>query len=395
MSTTNVSVSNLIRELETRIDMLSGVEVKANLDKTSFERLTTIINKYTKRAPKELTDNDISEFKKSDIEEILNIMEIKESEINKIIEDFKALKKKDSKERTKILSNIRKKIVEYISNFIDIDKAQNMIQNTKISEYQMYIDILRSESLETPFEDLEGLQKLMTSFAMSNEDKWNVLTFIAALNLSVVRDKTEEYNYASLIENMHQAYAIENEELVELIEKKLSKQEIDVELIPTYALEIAHETGYNTMLIQNIIVTIIAHNIYGNYQQDISEEEKERLKEILELTLNQQVSNDCFVIETTKEILSKNKSLYENIHIDVMIYIDLTISEIVEEGYTREAAIDLKTLPILKTMAETIDKLETLTAKDPNYAQCIKNLSDLNEAYESITSKLNRELTRK
>jgi hypothetical protein len=46
-------------------------------------------------------------------------------------------------------------------------------------------------------------------------------------------------------------------------------------------------------------------------------------------------------------------------------------------------------------MAETIDKLETLTAKDPNYAQCIKNLSDLNEAYESITSKLNRELTRK
>ena len=88
MSTTNVSVSNLIRELETRIDMLSGVEVKANLDKTSFERLTTIINKYTKRAPKELTDNDISEFKKSDIEEILNIMEIKESEINKIIEEI-------------------------------------------------------------------------------------------------------------------------------------------------------------------------------------------------------------------------------------------------------------------------------------------------------------------
>ena len=132
MSTTNVSVSNLIRELETRIDMLSGVEVKANLDKTSFERLTTIINKYTKRAPKELTDNDISEFKKSDIEEILNIMEIKESEINKIIEDFKSLKKKDRKERTKILSNIRKKIVEYVSNFIDIDKAQNMIQNTNI-----------------------------------------------------------------------------------------------------------------------------------------------------------------------------------------------------------------------------------------------------------------------
>ena len=53
-----------------------------------------------------------------------------------------------------LLSNIRKRIVDYVSDFIDIDSAQNMIQNSKIAEYNTFIDILNSESLDTPFVSL-------------------------------------------------------------------------------------------------------------------------------------------------------------------------------------------------------------------------------------------------
>lgn len=399
MSTINTSVTNLIKELETRIEMFSSIEVKGNLDTKSFNEITSIIAKYTDVAPQDIKKEDIIDFKISDIDELLHVMDITPTEINRVLVNFKrhaaSMHGEKTKEAEDFFEDLKNKIVDYISNFISIDNAQNTFQNTKVQEYKRYIELFKSETIEEPFEDFEGLTKLMTSLALSNEDKWTILAYIANLNLSVAKGMTEEFNYASLIENMKESYYEENEELVKIIENKLSKETIDIELLPTYAQTIANETESNRMLVQNIIVAILASDIYSRYQTSTDEEEKSSLKELLDNTLNQQVNESCFVIETTKEILSKNKSLYENMHGDVMIYVDMTISEIVEEGYTREAAIDLKSLPILKTMTETIDKIETLETSDPDYQVCVGILQELNEAYESVMSKMNKELTRK
>lgn len=394
MGNINNSVTNLISELETRINMLSSVEVKANLDTKSFDEITNIVKKYTERAPQDIEELDLIKFRISDIDELLHIMGVSPTEINRILVSFnknvKLYQDEDSVEAFSFFTSIKNMISSYISSFINIDKAQNDIQNEKVTEYQRIIDILKSEKLETPFEDMEMLMKLMTSLAMSNEDKWNILAHIANLNLSIAENKTEEYNYGSLIDSIYEEYVSDNSELVELIEKEVLSQEVDVELIPTYAAKLADESGHSTMLIQNIIVALIAHNIYSRYQN--SEENREELESILKLTLEQQVSTSSFIIETTKEILSRNKTLYENINEDVMRYLDMTIASIEEEGYSREEAIELKTLPILKTMAEVIDKASSLDESSKDYATCIEILTGFIESYANVISKTGKEL---
>lgn len=394
MGNINNSVNNLISELETRINMLSSVEVKANLDTKSFDEITNIVKKYTERAPQDIEELDLIQFRISDIDELLHIMGVSPTEINRILVSFnknvKLYQDEDSVEAFNFFTSIKNMISSYISSFINIDKAQNDIQNEKVTEYQRIIDILKSEKLEVPFEDMEMLMKLMTSLAMSNEDKWNILAHIANLNLSIAENKTEEYNYGSLIDSIYEEYVSDNSELVELIEKEVLSQDVDVELIPTYAAKLADESGHSTMLIQNIIVALIAHNIYSRYQN--SEENREELESILKLTLEQQVSTSSFIIETTKEILSRNKTLYENINEDVMRYLDMTIASIEEEGYSKEEAIELKTLPILKTMAEVIDKASSLDESSKDYATCIEILTGFIESYANVISKTGKEL---
>lgn len=394
MGKINNSVTNLTNELETRINMLSSVEVKANLDTKSFDEITNIVKKYTERAPQDIEELDLIKFRISDIDELLHIMGVSPTEINRILVSFnknvKLYQDETSLEALSFFTSIKNMISSYISSFINIDKAQNDIQNEKVAEYQRMIDVLKSDKLETPFEDMETLMKLMTSLAISNEDKWNILTHIANLNLSIAKNKTEEYNYGSLIDSIYEEYVSDNTELVELIEKEILSQDIDVELIPTYAATLADESGHSTMLIQNIIVALIAHNVYSRYQE--SEENREELESILKLTLEQQVSTSSFIIETTKEILSRNKTLYENLNEDVMRYLDMTIASIEEEGYSREEAVELKTLPILKTIAEVIDKVETLDESSKDYATCIEILTGLIESYANVISKTGKEL---
>ena len=118
----------------------------------------------------------------------------------------------------------------------------------------------------------------------------------------------------------------------------------------------------------------------------------ESLIELLESVLNQQVNEADFVIETSKEVLSRSQKLYENRNEDVMRYIDMTIADIELEGYTHDEAVEYKSLPVLKTMAETIDKIETLEPTKPDYELCVGILSELNDAYFNIIEKQEKEL---
>lgn len=391
MKTLNNSVSNFIKELETRINMLNSIEVKANLDTKSFDEITSIVKKYTERHPKDLIITDVMNFKISDIDEILHIMGVSPTEINRVLINFNRNNKlmiEGSKEAEDFFNEVKDMIVNYVSSFIDIDKAQNDIQSTKVAEYTSYIELLKSDSVTEPFDNFDGLIKLMTSLAIDNEDKWNVLAYIAKLNLTIAKDKTLEFNYAALIDSLRELYVEENSELVELIEKEVFTKDVDIELIPTTSKTLADKTNNNSMLIQNIIVTLLAHNIYSRYM----ETNDESLIELLESVLNQQVNEADFVIETSKEVLSRSQKLYENRNEDVMRYIDMTIADIELEGYTHDEAVEYKSLPVLKTMAETIDKIETLEPTNPDYELCVGILSELNDAYFNIIEKQEKEL---
>ena len=143
MNTLNNSVTNFIKELETRINMLTSVEVKANLDTKSFEEITSIIKKYTERAPQELEITDLISFKISDIDEMLHIIGVSPTEINRVLINFNRLtkeyKENETIESKEFFEELNKTIVEYISSFLDIDKAQNNMQSAKVKEYNEYV----------------------------------------------------------------------------------------------------------------------------------------------------------------------------------------------------------------------------------------------------------------
>ena len=72
---------------------------------------------------------------------------------------------------------------------------------------------------------------------------------------------------------------------------------------------------------------------------------------------------------------------------DLKTYVDLSISEIEEKTLSREYAIDLKELAVLKTIFETLNTLETIEYNSPEYQKAINILKKLNEQYRILEEK--------
>ncbi|MDE6292838.1 MAG: hypothetical protein K2L98_04070 [Bacilli bacterium] len=65
----------------------------------------------------------------------------------------------------------------------------------------------------------------------------------------------------------------------------------------------------------------------------------------------------------------------------------MLISQIEEMGYDHETAVDLKTLPVIKSISETLDRLDKLERENPEYNVCIDMLNQLIEGYHKYIEK--------
>lgn len=403
MGIPNSAVQNLIQELKIRIELLTSTKARANLDEQSYQQIIAIIGKYTKRVPSELRPEDITLFKIEDIQTILITMGISKEDMNRILIAFnpnvyKYQTNQTTPEIEKYFESLRKMLVNYVSDYNDINSAQKSAQDEKVSEYETYINLLSQEKLTEPFEDFEGILRLMTTLATSNEDKWQILAFIAEQNIKTSALAMADINYHKRISDMIDTYVKSGIEIAGIIEKELYRRDIDVDLIPSLAQELAAKYGENPERIQNILVTIMAVNVHSTY---LSELEKDSLRaatlrDILESVLEHHIDETVEVISASKTILEGNESLIAT-SIDIMDdeileYVEKSIREIEEEGYTREEAIDLKVLPILRTIAETLDELDTLTEDDPKYRVAVEVLKGLNDSYEKIIARAKKEL---
>lgn len=398
MSINNDAVKSLIHELEEKIKILTSTSIKANLDTSTYNDITAIISKYTKRAPKDITIEELVDLKISDLSELLQLMGVQQGEINQIITNFSPnvyLYRSNNMESQAYFNKIRTMIVSYITDYIDYSNNQNDIQNSKVAEYQRYIEILKSESLEDPTEEIENITKLMETIAFPQEDCWKVQMHLAKLNLTTIEDKqlTDMKNKVEMIRN---EYLDKNFDLAQIILNEIKSKDLDVDLIPTYALELSEKLNANRILIQNIIVAIMANNILYTYIT--TDTNSETLDSIFQTVVEKLVSPLDAAIETTEEILSDNKALIasaiELSDEEIKRFIDLTIDELTSEGATLEEAIDYKMLPILKAMAESVDKLKTLSDTDEDYSECLATLEDLIKMYQEKVEKNEKELKR-
>lgn len=398
MSINNDAVKSLIHELEEKIKILTSTSVKANLDISTYNDITTIISKYTKRAPKDITIEEIVDFKISDLSELLQLMCVQLSEINSMITNFSPnvyLYRSNNESSLAYFNKIRTMIVSYITDYIDYSNNQNDSQNSKVAEYQKYIDILKSEKLENPTEEIENITRLMETIAFPQEDCWKVQMHLAKLNLTTIEDKKlTDMKYE--VEILRGEYLDKNQELSQIVLNEIKNKDLDIDLIPTYAIELANKLNIDRVLVQNIIVAIMANNILYTYITT------DNNPDTLDATFKTVIEKIIYPLEaallTAEEILDQNNALIasaiELSDEEIKRYIDLTIEDLTSEGATLEEAIDYKMLPILKAIAESVDKLNILVYTNEDYNECLETLEELIKMYQEKTVKNELELKR-
>ena len=399
----NKSVENFIKELQLRINLLNSNSTRANLNEKNYKKLNQLVKTYINRSPFSLTTTDIVEFKAKDIKEILSIIGLDDDSIKNIIDNFdkNVIDFKNTYSQTKLVSatnyfeEIRKMIENYLMDYRQINDAQNDTFEKKTEEYQKYIEIFESEDYDSLFEDFDSLFKLMNNLAISSEDKWQILKFIADKNLAYEKEEIVDINLAKKVYDIVSKYLLVENNLVSIVKKELSKDDMDIDLIPHIASEIAKGKSLNTQTVKNCICALVANSLFDYYKRAIdSDEDKEVVSSIrlmIEDVLKFYVKEENEVIKEARLIVENNEEFYnsykENNKDDLTKFIDLSISEIESDEISHDMAVDLKTLPIIKTISETLDKIDRLFDESDDYELCCEILAELITAYKNLLMK--------
>ena len=399
----NKSVENFIKELQLRINLLNSNSTRANLNEKNYKKLNQLVKTYINRSPFSLTTTDIVEFKVKDIKEILSIIGLDDDSIKNIIDNFdkNVIDFKNTYSQTKLVSatnyfeEIRKMIENYLMDYRQINDAQNDTFEKKTEEYQKYIEIFESEDYDSLFEDFDSLFKLMNNLAISSEDKWQILKFIADKNLAYEKEEIVDINLAKKVYDIVSKYLLVENNLVTIVKKELSKDDMDIDLIPHIASEIAKGKSLNTQTVKNCICALVANSLFDYYKHAIeSDEDKEVVSSIrlmIEDVLKFYVKEENEVIKEARLIVENNEEFYnsykENNKDDLTKFIDLSISEIESDEISHDMAVDLKTLPIIKTISETLDKIDRLFDESDDYELCCEILAELITAYKNLLMK--------
>lgn len=380
------SIEVFITELQARIDLFSSSIVSSNVDsnRDNFNELVEIISGYTNTPVENITLSDLHQVSLIDIKKILKLIGTESKLINEIINKIK-----DDPNNLNIYEVIRTNISLYAKNYLSINETQNALIASKIKEYQKYIDLIVNENFKELFEDINGLEHVMTSINLENEDKWRILRYVAQMNYQ--HGMSEEYvNLVSKCNEIISKYIPEEPtDIHRKIIKYISDSGLDIDLIPTIAEKIAFENNYNKYDIQNCLVSLVLSTLCDEYTK--KEEEREEIllniKDVLTFVIP--VTNE--IIMTSKEILESSAEFMSNCiesgNTDFDHYQNTTITELAHEYNSREIAIDLKKLPILKTIAETLDHIERCVIDSEEYNLCCSTLVELTDAFYLIDEK--------
>ncbi len=403
------SVSRFVEELKKRIELLTSTTTRANLNEDSYNAILDIINSYIHTAPSRLTVDELIKFKIDDMEKILDLIGLKEEEKNKILlvynSNVYSIQNTSLQTRivelSKYFEDIIKMILDYVTDYEEIHNNQEELQSTKVSEYRHLIDVLTRESFSKLFEEeeIDKLLKLMTNFAIPVSDRQHIMQYIAMQNLKVpvLDNDIFDEDYVNLLHHVTSVvdkHLIANSEEKDIIKKELENMDIDIDLIPSIANEIAEKHNLKYNLTKNIITALILNSLFNSYtraiEADESEEFIESFKSKINDVLNIELVEDNRIIEEARAILAEKQEFYVNsieMDDDVNQYVGLLISEIEDMGYDYETAVDYKTLPLIKSMSETLDKIDKLDSENPDYNLCIDMLNQLLEAYNKLLEK--------
>ncbi len=381
MSTKKLTgVDNFIEELKKRREIVT-TSSNLNLNTNNYATMKQLISSCFQKEISEVTYEDLQICNKELLKELLALIGLDDTSIEEMITN---IGDETIADKTKTL------IEKYIVEYENIQESQQEMVRSKLELYDKYLEIFQSEQLSEPFEDFEELEKLAFNLGLSKEEELDIQRFITNKNIEYSRHMTQNINALSRINTLTEKYCDPTSSIFNQILEILNEKDIDVELIPELAEELSRAISIPESLAANTVCSIVLSNLYGELPN------REENASLIQQVLGYTYSRERIIEETARNILRDSidivgKSLLMGN--DGMQYIESSIQDIMnEENITYDEAVDCKTLAIVKVIAESLDKLESLNPNDEDYSSSISLLEELNNSYFSIASKKNNKV---
>lgn len=377
------SVDNFVKELQNKINDLSNMREQNKKLTSDYEHICEIINRYIiVGSPLGLRKGDIIfedvlKFNPRDLKEILELIGCNDK---KIIESYdekrteylntrNSLKKEElAKYFTSILTMIDHYIEEYNVRYVN----QVNFETSKAEKYKRYIDMFTSKEFSYSFgeNELKELKLLMSECSLDSYTKAQILEYvnIKAIDFALKGNKTvDDYDFKSHVYYLVANY-LKDEKYVNIVRKEMPP--IDYEtlvFIKEEGKRIASKYGLDPSKTINTLVALAINSLYKKYEYCIENSDNEEIS-IETNPLREAIKMlEGFFVNAEQETINMATSLvveYEkdlNEHGDeAEMFLDKTMEEILELGYSKEKAIVLKTLPLIKGIKESIDILADL-----------------------------------
>ncbi len=376
------SIKTFLEELKNRIELLSGSKVTENIDNCKINEINSILSHYDISDEREMNSHDLMMLPKNEIKKLLTYVGQTPDSIDYMMNRLD--------EYYESIANI---INKYITDFISIGTSQAQMFNEKINLYQKYINLFEQQIFKEPFNEINELSRVMAEVGLPDEDKWKILAYIAEQNNATIEDT--DINLGSQInEEMDKIeYYLRDEEVNKILKARLETEEVDIDTIPTIASSLKEATGLPLEVLINIISVLISSNLFHQFEISGNKEDKQELKELINSVLSHltEVKNPA-VYEAEKIKGEKFEFYYNSINngIDetmIKEYMDKPLSEIEGVDISREYAIDLKELSVLKAIFETLETASSKKDDSPEYQKIINVLKKLNEQYRILEDK--------
>lgn len=380
------SLNVFTSELKKRIDLFSSSIVSSNVEsnRDSFNELIKIMANYTDTPVEKLSLSELYQVELDDIKRILELIGTDINLIDELVEKIET----DGNDLG-VYEVIRTNVTLYAKNFLSINETQNEVITSNIQVYQRYIDLIEQQDFEKLFEDINDLMHIMTTLGLGEEDKWPILVYVAQKNNQTVRAKADVNIVSKCCEIINKYTSEEPTDFQNRIMRHISNNElVDMDLIPSIAERIAYEENYNKYDVQNCLVGLVLNTLIDEYaKEDSREDVLTDIKDALSFVIP--VTDE--IILTAREVLEESREFMSNCidsgNVDYDYYQNTTITELEEKYNSREIAIDLKKLPILKTISETLDHIESCAVDSEEYNLCCSTLVELIDAYNLVNEK--------
>lgn len=369
-----------VEELKKRIELLSSSKVTENVDNSSYNDIMNELFNFGIASEKEITKDNIKKLDKNTIIKVLIL-----AGANEITADFLANKSDEF-----AYTEITNKINNYINTYKDVKFNQSSTFKAKLTLYIKYVNLLEKDFSEGIFEDIDELTKVMLEVGLEQEHQNKILEFIGKknllkglneliINIAVERERIEKY--------------IQDSQAKKTLSDIYANQEIDIELIPTIAIEIAKSTGLDKDVANNITAIAICEKELLEELPKAGESDKSNVIECAKLAFSYiKTLHPVCVYQAKKIIDNLEEKYYEALSSnitkeDLESYQERPITDIENEVGNRELAINLKELSMYKIIKTTIETIETLDVENEDYKKATDALENLVKSYNDIELK--------